>query len=715
MPEKFKREFKPVFGDIASDFSKALTEQPVLLQRVPERLELDGIYIELKNDSDEAKHIVNVIWSALNSDWYKNNSTRSKSNYRDALKKFIPWLNDQVIDIEKKYRVLKDYESWRVNVGNVKPQSTRLILIIRLLIHGVNSDYVGDESIKYVKQLLKNTEVSKSDERKQDTLTNFFASMPWLREFLGERDYLKMESPKILMNSFSIIVATTLLFIVEQRKLARKSLSDPQRLINQNIVQKRYRNSAFCRDLILKLGEFNDEFQPANPLTELLLADFVPLKYREDLMLRLKMSKNKNSFSLKSYDNGQNLFIAPRIFSVESWESCTDIEEYLCAWLCAWQAVQPTDIAKLKRNNFAISKNEHGKPIAIQCIYYKSRSQSEILTPMLSANQVEAKALMAYLDSLPEPGSKLFSHNICNIPKLSYSPNTVPSRIFRIFQSPSLVKIIDENLSVRESSLLFLKAYSTVALHHEISYEQWRSKKQNKQRNTTSVENYRNTIKAKALPMLHFGLNAIKNSSVHARTDKYREGDLANQNSHLSLTEKINYLTDSNKEWVNQNGRITRLVMKDIENYVYRPNLDAAMYSAYEKILRTRVIDVLADGISEKSLIQINTIGVFDVKMSPIEIAEVDYTDIIILNSSETVVAMLHYINEAERQSNRLINNALDYFERTVLPNVEWMERLLKCGYLSAEVVRQGQSVYELIKINLPELFTNELHGAVGA
>lgn len=712
MPERFKREFKPIFGDVASDFSKALPKQPVLLQRVPKRIELDGTHIELKNDSDEAQHIFSVIWSALNSDWYKNSSARSRTHYKKMLKAFISWLNDQVIDIGKRHLVLKDYESWRVNIVKVQPQSTGLGFIITILKNGVNSDHVDNEAVKYVKQLIRNTEISKYAERKQDTLTSFFASMPWLREHLGERDYLKMESPKVLMGSFSIVVATTLLFIIDQRKLARKSLPNPQQFLNQNYLQKRSRDLSFCRNLILELGKFNADFQPANPLTELLLADFVPLERREDLMLRLKMSKN-NRLATRAYNSGLNLSIEPIIFSPETWESHSVIEQYLCAWLCAWQAVQPTDIAKLKRNNFTINKNEHGKPITIQCTYYKSRSQREHSPPMLNANQIEAKALIAYLDNLPEHNSELFSHNICNIPNLNYSDTCIPGRIFRLFQSFTLGKLINENLVIHERSSLFLKAYNAIAVHHELPYDKWVARYK-KQENDVSVKKYRQTIK-NALPTQHFGLNAVKNSSVHARTDKYRDGDLINQNSHTSLTEKISYLTDSNKDWVNQNGRITRLVMKDIESYVYRPNLDAAMHSAYEKILRTRVIDVLADGITEKSLIQINTIGIVDTRNSAVEIPEFDYTDIIVLNSSETVVAMLHYIGETERQSNRLINNALDYFERTVLPNVEWMERLLKGGYLSAEVIKQGQSVYELIKINLPELFTNELHGAVGA
>jgi hypothetical protein len=59
----------------------------------------------------------------------------------------------------------------------------------------------------------------------------------------------------------------------------------------------------------------------------------------------------------------------------------------------------------------------------------------------------------------------------------------------------------------------------------------------------------------------------------------------------------MHYLTDANKDWVNQNGRITRAVLLDIERYVYRPNLDAAIQQTHENLLRTRIISALGSGI----------------------------------------------------------------------------------------------------------------------
>ena len=78
----------------------------------------------------------------------------------------------------------------------------------------------------------------------------------------------------------------------------------------------------------------------------------------------------------------------------------------------------------------------------------------------------------------------------------------------------------------------------------------------------------------KTCPQSLFKGSHIKNSSVYSRTDQYRDEDLINTNSHSSLTEKLSYMTDANKEWVNQVGRILRMVLVDIEMHAFSPKFD---------------------------------------------------------------------------------------------------------------------------------------------
>lgn len=349
MQDSFSSVIRPAYGDDTRAFDKALSNKPTPLNQDPQRLELKGKYYELNNQSKEAKYLYKTIKAALQSEWFRRQVDTSKKNYEKDLAPFLTWLSKYVFGVNNVYLTLKDYESYRVNECNVLPQSSGLGRIILLLKNGVE-DIDENEIVKYIKRLVRNTKVSKPEERQQDTLTGYFGTMPWLREVIGERDYLKLESPKVLMKSFSVVIATTLLFVIEQKKIAKKKLADPSKLIKENVIQKRSRNNSYCRDLILEVGEFDDNSNPLNELTELMLLDFVPEDKRVDLIDKIRKYNGTKKIGMKTYDRSRKyLFTNPCIFHYENWDVHSEIEQYLCAWLCAWQAIQPTDIGKLKK------------------------------------------------------------------------------------------------------------------------------------------------------------------------------------------------------------------------------------------------------------------------------------------------------------------------------------------------------------------------------
>ena len=154
------------------------------------------------------------------------------------------------------------------------------------------------------------------------------------------------------------------------------------------------------------------------------------------------------------------------------------------------------------------------------------------------------------------------------------------------------------------------------------------------------------------------------------------------------------------------------MVIHDIEQYVYKPNLIASHEEAYELKLKTRVISALSDGIPDTTNIKINRIGRINNPEIFVSHSEADPDDIIVLDTEETVVNMLHYINEANQKQHALINRAISFFERSVLPNVEWMETLIM-EKLSPSVVRKGQAQYEEIRHILPPLFDDQLRGGI--
>ncbi len=61
-----------------------------------------------------------------------------------------------------------------------------------------------------------------------------------------------------------------------------------------------------------------------------------------------------------------------------------------------------------------------------------------------------------------------------------------------------------------------------------------------------------------------------------------------------------------------------------------------------------------------------------------------------------------------------LIQHALKFFERSVLPTVEWMHYVLQ-QYLTPTVVNEGRLAYGVVCSVLPPLFSSELQGGVGA
>lgn len=118
------------------------------------------------------------------------------------------------------------------------------------------------------------------------------------------------------------------------------------------------------------------------------------------------------------------------------------------------------------------------------------------------------------------------------------------------------------------------------------------------------------------------------------------------------------------------------------------------------------------DGTSDPDRIQINQIGQIKYSKEIFNEFNAEPDEIVVLDTVETVVTMLHYINEAQTKKHVLINRALTFFEKTVLPNVEWMEYLLT-SKLSPSTVKKGSVQFENLKSILPPLFLNETRGSI--
>lgn len=699
--------------DESSVFDMPLSPKISTLDSIPPRLTLNNQTIPIKLDSIYARHIFLVITTSLESEWFHSLNKITKRGYVCSLKVFVPWLNQTHILEQSRYSLLKEFESYRVNQSRVKPQSTGLKHILILLNEGVYAAHIGNETTTYITRLTKNTSLSIFHKPEPDSLNKYFRSTNWLRDAVGEANFLKLESPRRLIDSFSITIASTLLFIIQQKILAKKRLNSTSIFIDEDTLSKRAKNQFYCGNLFINLCQFDMHGQPIDNLTELILLDITHEKNHSKLFPIWDLHKGNETPIYNHKLNSRQIFTKPDIFHSESWEYPSHIEQILFGWLCAWQTIQPQDIFKLKSSDFVIARNQLGRPVSVQSSYYKGRSARIQEPPMLDARVIEAEAIISYIQQLPE-NSRLFSKEIHRPIHLSFGKNSISEKLGLLLSLKSNCDQISKNIEMRQSSSLFSKAYLALYKERDYSFSKWLNQQKNHKNSDLNKSAYI-TQTERPLPNLIFSLSGIKNSAVYARSDVYRDNDLINQNSHTSLTEKTSYLTDANKDWVNQNGRITRLVLNDIENYVYKPNLNAALAKSHELQLRTRVVDILSSGVSDTSNIKIDTLGqLLDFK--EINYGELDFEpdDIIVLDTEETVVNMLHYVNEAERQRIKLTNYALPFFERTIIPTVEWMHVLMQ-ERLSPNVVRIGKINYEKIREILPPLFVNELQGGVGS
>lgn len=688
-----------------SNFDIALPEQSQSLLSSPTRLVLDDKVYPFDNTHQDAKTIYHTIHTALLSDWWHESLAEyTQTALKSVLGIFLNWMSEHHLTEDNRFDVLNDYQTFRVNEGNVKPQSTGASYLLTVL--QIGTDHCEqEEQYRYIQTLIDSTKILETTDRTPDTLTSWFSQMDWLRTIVGDDDWLAMESPKRLTESFSVTIASTLLWVQKIRSSIRALVKKNSRLasIGENL-EKRYRNAHYCRQLLL-LASRDSSVLPDGTLN-LLLADFVQPAAHEYVRSNLQAGK---SISIRPRIDGRYTFAfsRPMLFALENIDSPSEIESQLAGWLCAWQTVQTADIQKLKPHHYTIHTNKQGRPISLQCNYYKGRSGRYQEPPVLDAQQIEFKALIKFLNTWSCDNQRLLPNfQTC----IKYSPNstyaTFSRRLVRIWTITTLSHEIQTELNTRKASDRFRRLFMAIARHGGESCGAL-EKRQRKLKQPYSIKAYHASI-VRPLPILLFGASAIKTSAVQARSDQYRDGDFVNINSHSAATEKMHYMTDQNKEWVNQNGRITRIVLNDIENHAYKPNLELAVISARERRLQTKVRQ-LAPGQS----VRINPLGE-PLTPSPSDTGLLGEADeYIVWDTPETVVYFLHYIAETERQSNQLIAHALSFFERTVLPTAEWMSSLLNKG-LSPKTVKAGQHQYDQLCGVLPPLFDNQLHGGVG-
>ena len=682
-------EFNPVIQSIhdyatkneSSSFDKVLPKQTVKIniesKRIVYRTRKNIVKIIAYSGENKFHEYIFIACSiSCQSSWFDSLTEDSKISYLYIIMDFFSWVNKtNCNDVSKeKYSVLKNFEAYRMNDKGLR--DSNLNILKKIIREGMACSSLSEECYNYLQHLTSKTKSARKQEVIPTTLNGWF-DLPWLREVLGEKMYLQLESPRMLINSFRITVATTLLWLQEQRRRWMKA-----KTIHFNVETDRWYDD-WGPIIINNIGSFDYKGEAEDDFNQLLLNDIVSDIAQTALKDRIATSWMRELPKSITFNKRRfKIWKTPLFFHPKYQTQYSPIEEQLCAWLIACEAIQPTDIPKLKTNNYAREYNKSGRLLAMECKYYKGRAGRFMIPDILMGTDPWTKALHFYINSLPEK-SALFKTSVDTqycFPDLN-SKHTDIRFIYEIWKLPSFQKQLSTELERNKTEPIFLKSMLALKQGGEVF------SKFNDRTGKTLAE-YVNLI-PRALPKTIFSLTHIKTSSVHARSDAYRSGDLVNHNSHTSLTEKTSYLTDANKEWLNQSGRITRLVIHDLQNIVYQPSITAISQAVMDRNLRTKVIQ------STKS----EDVEIYSLKENGFE--EDENCEIIVSDTVDTALWFIHYLTQAKKYFSQLVVVRPDWVENTLIINIEWMSHTLPL--MSSAGVADKE--YSKLKDHLPDFF----------
>jgi hypothetical protein len=658
-----------------SPFDVMLPEQPIQLDVKTDKFPLQTIsgvkyVLSLSIPNNYHDVLFQAFIRGMQSDWFVNTlGERTKLTYQEYIRLFICWLNETGYQTtgHNRYESLKAFEAHEMNERGIK--NSTLGILKRILNHGIDSPFLSPDDRSFLETLLNLTKPAGKPKANTITLSDWF-SLSWLRPILGDKNYLQLESPRRLFLSFRITIATTLLFLLEIRQQRLRIPFEYFKTSNQNWQYK------WNRLLIPCIGSFDENGEPADDLTQALFRDLVKPSMYDFMKANISHSgicKLQEKYTIKG--SGKRPWLKPVLFHPTYQNQYSPIEEMLLAWLSACEAIQPKDISKLKTTDYSSETTSSGRLIMMECSYYKGRAGGIRKTSILMARDIWTRALHLYIKGLPN-STQLFKTKIgaCySMPGLGQhsNNNNMVSFLFKLWKIPSL-----------QAEPLFLNAMQALENGSEC-YDNY-YKRTGRSRSSYRKSNLRN------LPTDLFSLTHIKNMAVHAGSDNYRDSDLINHHSHTSETEKHAYLTDDNKDFVNKLGRITRVVLHDLQNIIYQPSIEIMQHRVNDLEARTRLVD--ATEMKDAALLSLH---------QQEEEQSDSHNEIIVADTLDSAIYFFHYIDQSKLMLPQLLAHRPDFVERTMLIQVEWMSKTL-CRMKQAT---EAKSQYATLREHLPPLF----------
>ncbi|MGR5300059.1 hypothetical protein [Vibrio alfacsensis] len=679
-------------------------------------------------DSDKAI-IYKAMIAAYNYVFFdKSAPVSAKSMFSKAAKPFIAWLNGH--KIENRYQTLKLYETDRMdeleNHGGFSPlHYLRVVLGYAIESESLRKELSSDE-YAYLYELRK-TKPTPNLNKTQKSIASYFGAVDWLRRDdigIGSEFYSALASPKLAVNSLSLTAATIILELKtykDELHTLIKSM-EPQLspwLVIESKGSRSEKSKAVGNILYLMLSAYHQQDNPSNTLKAALKVLLVcnsnsltaystmtpALKSQDDCdSLFLNKVRDKTKVNVDFTERHCTSALNGELFSIE-WikgvlndepsTALTDVEQLMFAWLMASLTVQANDIPKLRHSDFRLMK-VGGRVTNIECEYFKGRAKVFHTTRSLSARAPEGKALLILLEQQDE-GLPFFTLQTLHI------INTTSTRlgIFNaLLQSDHLSEKMKAAHEKQQLPYLMPQAICALICHgiHP------RNVVENAQK--TPIAERRKLVAQSPSPCQTtiFGLQAIKNSAVHAFSDPYTLNYLINRNSHSNQTEKVSYLTEENEEWMNSSGRITREVMLDLIHNVFNLNFnprneqqvaafnsefmavtDLIAYKHEEMNARLRVVTGQEKG-------RVDEVGVMALSNQKEDEA---LAPLYVLDSPVTVLKMHNYLYEFKKNYKKLLSHNPEHLFKTVIPTVEWIEDTIT--KMSKASQRKGREQFDVM------------------
>ncbi len=626
-------------------------------------------------------------------------------------------------------KVIKNYEAYKIDAYGLKPISTGMKEIKRFINIALSSTNFNKAISSFERDFLYTITEVKATPSYQDikpiNLNTWFTQHSWLRtdEYgIGHIDYVSLSLPKRLMASFTVTTVTALQ-LVQDAKMALLAFFDKAKITVKDLPDMKDRSEFKTANLfnthikvctqqlintILTNKDAAEEIPNFNNALKLILYSNCTETHLEQCAGKLNSSPPLTSiitnhpifhfsFIVKLIQHAEN-----RDRKLKTVPVCSAEETFFC-WIMAVLSVQATNICGpngLKLSDFRFERKTDGRITHISCNYFKTRAGRTHRTSTLPTDRYIGKVALGYIQDvtdLVDDETLLVSKPFGNP---AFSKTGDVSKSIKLFTIDTLRHELDRQISKYQASNVFYAAFSTLL-------------KNGVRKLDVNRQNLEDAKIETEVAGTFFGLSMIKTSAVYSRSASFNPDSLLNFNSHSNETERQNYLTENNLEWLNNCGRVTRSVITDLLVNVFRPSQENLTNFNTEF---TKALDFINSKKDESLALQVfisesddhkskaNDIGVLS------GVSETDAADNIYVEDSKwTVMKMLHYKQQVKDNHRHLWEQSPTYLFSTVIPTLEWIEEILNVEFFCQENLEQGKFLFEKFGKELPPLFTAKI------